>query len=354
MKHEIWVLGATGRTGRAVAAQLHAAGVQVVLVGRERERLERVRTELGGEARMIVGPLDAALAQLTVAAPAVVVNTVGPFTATALKVARACPPGTHYVDVANELQAAQDILEMDRDAASSARTLVTGAGFGVLATESVVLRLCQGRPPALRVRVDAMASVATEPGVVGRALAATVVEAAALGGREVRGGRLIRSKVAGAPMHLTTPDGTVIGTASGATGELIAAWRASRAETVVAASNIVPTSAAARLVLPALSALIRLPAVGRWAVHGLARLPLQARDRPRPSSWGHARVEWRSGDVLEGWFRTGDAMTFTAAVTAQVAQRLARGEGRPGAYTPGALFGAELALDAGGEFLDHR
>ena len=36
---EVWVLGATGRTGRAVAARLVRDGVAPVLVGRSRERL---------------------------------------------------------------------------------------------------------------------------------------------------------------------------------------------------------------------------------------------------------------------------------------------------------------------------
>lgn len=42
--------------------------------------------------------------------------------------------------------------------------LVTGAGFGMLATESVVLKLCQDRPTPDRVRTDALASVEIEEG----------------------------------------------------------------------------------------------------------------------------------------------------------------------------------------------
>jgi len=50
-----------------------------------------------------VGLLDSTLTALRRDAPAVVINTVGPFTTTATTVARACAPETHYVDVANEL-----------------------------------------------------------------------------------------------------------------------------------------------------------------------------------------------------------------------------------------------------------
>lgn len=351
MTGEIWVLGATGRVGRAVAARLHAAGVALVLAGRDRERLEKVAAGLGGTPRVHAGSLDWALAGLATARPVVVVNTVGPFPGTAPRVVGACPPGTHYVDVANELQAVQAIVDRDREAADTGRVLVTGAGFGVLATESVLLRVCEGRPPASRVRVDAMASIATEPGVIGSALAGSIVDGIVSGGREVRNRHLARSRLAAAPVRLTTPDGETVTTVSIPSGELLAAWRNSRADSVVGATSMVPASAVARLVLLAAPPMFRVPGVSGLAAGRLARVRVPARERPRPFSWAHARAEWPDGTVREGWFRAGEAMAFTAAVMAEVARRLAGGEGRPGAYTPGALFGPELAIAAGGEFV---
>ncbi len=354
MSDEIWVLGATGRTGRAVAACLRDAGFQLVLVGRDRSRLEAIATELGGDPRIVVGALGTTLASLTQAAPAVVVNTIGPFTETAPRVVRACPPGTHYVDVANELAAVSGVLDQHERAVAANRTLVTGAGFGVLATESVVLQLCAGQPPAARVRVDALASVGTEPGVIGPALAATIIEGLASGFRRVERGRMAPTWLARDLEHLTTPDGLTLSTASLPSGELVAAWRASGAASVVAASSFAPTALPLRALMPAISALIRLPLIRRFATGRLARVPVRAQERPREFSWAHARVEWATGATRDGWLRAGDGMAFTAAVTADVARRLARGEGRSGAYTPGALFGPDLAIQAGGQFiLDH-
>ncbi|MER7176794.1 hypothetical protein [Streptomyces mesophilus] len=45
-------------------------------------------------------------------------------------------------------------------------------------------------------------------------------------------------------------------------------------------------------------------------------------------------------------------MDYTAGVAAETAVRLAKGEGRPGAHTPAALFGHEIAAAAGGTFID--
>jgi hypothetical protein len=69
---------------------------------------------------------------------------------------------------------------------------------------------------------------------------------------------------------------------------------------------------------------------------------------PRESTWAHAVVQWDSGEVREGWLRLGNASDFTSGVLAEVAYRLLQGDGRPGAFTPGSLFGAELAEQLGG------
>ena len=95
----------------------------------------------------------------------------------------------------------------------------------------------------------------------------------------------------------------------------------------------------------------RIPGARSLAASAIAKVPLRAGDRPRASSWGHARVWWPSGTVRDGWLRTGEGHEFTAAVAAEVTQRLLHGEGHPGAFTPGALFGSELAEAAGGTFL---
>jgi short subunit dehydrogenase-like uncharacterized protein len=352
MNDEVWLLGATGRMGRAVAARLQQFAIPLVLAGRSRERLEALAADVGGSPRLLVGTLDTILCELSCSTPAVVVNAVGPFAYTAERVARACPPGTHYVDVGNELSALEAILALDRHAIDRGSVLVTGAGFGVLATESVVLRLCHGQPPAARARVDALASVAVEPGPLGTALAASIIENLPSGGQEIRDRRIIRTGFAAHPARLTTPDNDVATTASLPTGELLAAQRASNADNVVAASSLVPTGTAARLAFPVLSALMRIGRVRNVAINRLAAVQRSARERPRPHSWAHARVEWHSGEVREGWLRTGDGHDFTVAALTEVTRRLLTGEGQPGAHTPGALFGPNLALDAGADFID--
>lgn len=75
-----------------------------------------------------------------------VLNTIGPFARTAVPIAGACLPGGHYLDLANDIVAVPALLGLHGQALAAGKTLITGAGFGVLATEAVVARLCQEGP----------------------------------------------------------------------------------------------------------------------------------------------------------------------------------------------------------------
>ncbi|WP_410671863.1 hypothetical protein [Amycolatopsis sp. cmx-4-68] len=345
---EIWILGALGRTGRGITAALAARGLPVVLVGRDRARLEQA----AGGARVVVADgVEAMAAEIRRQRPAVVVNTIGEYAGSAATIARACLPGGHYVDLAADLGWIPRLFDLHDEALAGGSTFVTGAGFGVLATEAVVVKLCEGRPTPSAVRVDALASYASEAGRVGAALAASIVDVLATGGRKYRNGRLVPSRLGADPQTLVLPGGETAKSAVVPSGELVAAQRASGAPSVVATSALAPASPAVRAVLPLLGRVLSVPGVRRFAVRRLAGIEAKAAPRPREHSWGHAVVTWPDGSTREGWLRAGDAMEFTTAVAAEVAARLARGEGKPGAHTPASALGVDVAEAAGGTFV---
>ncbi len=353
----IYILGATGRIGRAVATQLAGqdpvlAGQDLVLAGRDPDRLAAVAAALPGPARtLVVADHAAAAREIRRARPTVVVNTLGGYARTAATIARACLPGGHYVDLANDIVALPALLDLHAEAAAAGSTLVTGAGFGVLATEALVVRLGAGRDTPAAVEVDALGSVAVAAGALGSAFAETSVDVLATGGRRYRDGHLATERLAATVRRLSLPDGTSASTASMPVGELIAARLATGAPSVVATSGLAPTAPVVRALLPAASALMRIPALRRFTVRRLAGIPIKAAPRPRQHSWGHAVLRWSDGSSAEGWLRTDDAMDFTAAVAAAVAARLASGNTPPGSWTPARAFGPDIATDAGAVFL---
>jgi short subunit dehydrogenase-like uncharacterized protein len=349
----IWILGATGRIGRAVATRLATDGHLIVLVGRDAARLTKLATQIRGDTTTeVAGTLSGIADKIARQRPAIVVNTIGPFTRTALPLVGACPPGTHYVDLSNELPSVEAILALHDQAVSAGSTYVTGAGFGVLGTESVVLTLCDGQPAARRVRCAAIPAAAVEAGPLGEAFAASITEGMGSGGRRYEAGRLVRAPLLGAFERVRLPDGRMMGTASGPSGELEAAQRASGAPDAIAATSMVPSAPILRAALPALLSVMKIGPVRRFVARRIAAIEVKPSAKPSPQvSWSYARVEWSSGSVRQGWMRTGDAMVFTAEVLAQVVTRLAKGECKPGSYTPGALFGPKLAVACGGEVM---
>lgn len=164
---EVWVLGAGGRIGSAVAENLMRQGLTPVLVGREgdADRLRRTAARLGSRV-VFVDDIDGIAGEIVRQRPAVVFNGMGDYAETATVIARACMPGGHYLDLAADLTAVPRLLDLQQEAEHAGSTLVTGSGFGVLATEAVVIRLCEDRPTPASVHVDALASVSLSAGVV--------------------------------------------------------------------------------------------------------------------------------------------------------------------------------------------
>lgn len=351
---EIWILGASGRIGSAVTANLAAEGLKPVLVGRESnsDRLRKTAADLGSRV-VIANGIDGIAAEITRQRPAVVFNGMGNYAETAPVIARACMPGGHYLDLAADLTAVPRLLDLGQEAEQAGSTLVTGSGFGVLATEAVVIKLCEDRPAPAAVRVDALASVSLSAGVVGAAFAASMIDMFATGGRRYTEGRMVTSRLGADLRNLTLPDGEQAKSAGAPTAELLAAHRASNAPSVTVTTGMAPTSRAVRAVAPLVGKLLSIEPLRRFALGRMAKAKMKESPAPRRHSWGHAVVTWADGTRREGWLRADDGMAYTASVAASVAARLARGEGRPGAYTPGALFGAGLAEQAGGQFLLH-
>ncbi|PRY44896.1 hypothetical protein [Umezawaea tangerina] len=358
MSTEVWILGGTGRSGRAVAGELVRRGVTPVLVGRDAARLTATAAEYGAARTVVAGTVAEMATEIRRRQPAVVINTIGPFTTTAAPIIQACLPGSHYIDLANDLAALTVVFGFDTAATAAGRTLVTGAGFGVTATESVVVKLCENRPAPDSVRVNMVPSLGMEAGTVGEALAATLLDGlpgvpggGRYDGRRYLNGRLVKSRIGSDRENLRLPDGTHVTTASIPLGELMAAHHASGAPTVTSASSEFPSSPLIRAVLPIATALLTITPIRTYAKRKLATTKTPARPRPRPHSWGHARLHWNDGTTLEGWLKLGDAQTFTGAIPAELAHRLLTTPAKPGSHTPAALYGPTLAEACGAEYL---
>jgi short subunit dehydrogenase-like uncharacterized protein len=311
---DVLLLGAAGNSGRLIAAELAARGLSVRLAGRRRgplEDLARILAADGATAdvRTVDAGDPASLAD-SIAGVGVVLSTIGPFARLAGPVIDAClAAGVSYVDIANEWAAVRGLLDRDEQARAHAVTLVTGAGFGPAATETLVLRLAGqqlGTVPGL-VRVAAAAEVTRQSDGVRQTVQESLSEGVAI---TYRDGQVVREGL-GRGVTVLTFGGAQRRMLPGPVGDLEAARRASGAANVVA---YIADPAA--------------PGSGTGSC-----------------TW--AEVVAPDGHIAVAELVTGEGVRATAAIAAETARRVLAGT-KPGAWTPGQLFGAALVTDATG------
>ena len=153
---DVVVFGATGVTGRQVAAYLaeraEETGARWAAAARDPAKLERVLGEAGASApETIVADLDdpdslAAMATRT----RVVLNLVGPYTPYGRPVIEACVAGSaHYVDLTGEIPFVRRIIDEFHGRATDAGIkLVQVCGFEALPPDLSVLLAAQRRASA--------------------------------------------------------------------------------------------------------------------------------------------------------------------------------------------------------------
>jgi short subunit dehydrogenase-like uncharacterized protein len=312
----IAVIGASGTMGRLIAREAVRRDLNVVLAGRQADPLIELASTLpSGRARAaIVDVANPATLESALAEADVVVNTVGPFSRFAEPIILASLQSrTSYLDLANELSAVRALLDRDAEACQQGVQLVTGAGFGVVATETLALMLANASPQPLQsVQVAAAQAVAYAT----KGVQATIAESLAQGSPRYVNGSLVFGPLGEGATTLQFADGprNVVPVPI---GELIAAQRATGAPDVVA----------------------YMPAPSERPMH-----PDQQTSDLR--SLAVALGRGADGTHIEADLSFGEGFEASATIAVEVALRTLAGP-RPGAWTPGQLFGPELAVACG-------
>jgi short subunit dehydrogenase-like uncharacterized protein len=310
---DVLLLGAAGNSGRLIAAELAARRLSVRLAGRRRGPLEDLARALAADGAAadvrVVDVGDAASLAEALAGVGVVLSTIGPFSRQAGPVIDAClAAALPYVDIANEWPAVRALLDRDEQARAHAVTLVTGAGFGPAATETLVLRLVErmGVVPGL-VRVAAAAGVTRQSDGVRQTIRESLSQGVALTYRDDR----VVQEALGSGATILTFGGAQRQMLPGPVGDLETARLASGAANVVAY-------------------------IANPAAHSSGT-----------DSYTWAEASGPGGHALTAELHTGEGVRATAAIAAETTQRVLAGV-KPGAWTAGQLFGAALVTDATG------
>ncbi len=128
----IAVFGATGFTGRLVAAALHARDLPLLLAARDAGRLQALAAGLPGSELLVVRLEDRVALDALARRAAVLINCVGPFIDHGEPVLRAAiAHGTHYVDTTGEQPFVRAVQVHDTWARTTGATVVPALAFEI-------------------------------------------------------------------------------------------------------------------------------------------------------------------------------------------------------------------------------
>ena len=153
----IAVYGATGYTGRLVAAELASANADFVLAGRSSQKLDALASEVGGNPTVESVSLDDAKGLRALLEPcAAVIACAGPFSLHGEPVLRAAAEGgTHYLDTTGEQGFMKRVFdEFGPTAEKSGAALMTGMGFDYVPGDMIASLTTEGMGPVDEVALN--------------------------------------------------------------------------------------------------------------------------------------------------------------------------------------------------------
>ncbi len=334
------IYGANGYTGRLCAEHAVGQGLRPILAARSLDKVRPLAEGLGLPSRAF--PLDdPARLREGLAGVVTVLHAAGPFSKTALPMARAClAAGIHYIDITGEIDVFEALANLDREARAAGIMLLPGAGFDVVPSDCLAAHLKVRMTDAVKLRLSI-----TGIGAFSRGTARTMAEGVAHGTRVRRGGRIVALRE---PLHGSADFGAgprpTIGVGW---GDVATAWHSTGIPDIEVFFRTSP-------------ALARAASSPDFVKRILASRPAQRVigcmiDRfvpPGPSP--DQRAAGRSVLLGEAWNEAGqrvatrlttvEGYTLTAHTAVACANRAVSGGAVPGYQTPATAFGPDFVL----------
>jgi short subunit dehydrogenase-like uncharacterized protein len=353
----IAVYGATGYTGRLVAAELRRRGAELVLAGRSRPKLEILAEDLGGGIASREASLDEPGALIDLLAPcAAVIACAGPFRLYGEPVlAAAVEARTHYIDTTGEQPFMRKVFEdYGPGAARAGVALVTAMGFDYAPGDMIAALTAEGMDPldeivlayAVRGFGATRGTALSGLGMMSERAVEWRDGELALAPRSVGGGSWDFPDPIGRQRMLRYPAGEHI--------TVPRHVRTKRVRTLLTASTVISLPLIPRiapLVVPPFQLAMRTP-LRRALAAAIPRLPEGPSEGSRRKASFKLVCEARQGPKRRSGSVTGnDPYGFTARATVEGALRVAApGYDRRGALAPSEAFDPRGFLEALREF----
>jgi short subunit dehydrogenase-like uncharacterized protein len=340
-----WMIyGANGYTGRLIAEEAVRRGGKPILAGRRREAIEGLASSLGCEARVFPLTTPEEIVRHLADCP-LLLNTAGPFSATAAAMMEAClTAGAHYLDITGEIDCIEAAAARHKQAVERGICLIPAVGFDVVPTDCLAAMLARHLPDATHLQL-AFRGLQT----ISHGTAQTVLENLPRGGRARIDGRIVRVPLAWKVQQLAFREGRQWAMTI-PWGDVASAYHSTGIPNIEVYMGVTRRQIKLLRVFRWLAPLFRLgPIQGmlRWGVKRQVNGPsADERDQQRASIWG--RVQNAEGQSVEATLQTPNGYTLTVLTALAAVERTLQTPPPPGFHTPSGAFGEDFVLKVPG------
>jgi short subunit dehydrogenase-like uncharacterized protein len=343
MGDRIVVYGSYGYTGDLIARFAKEDGLEVVLSGRNAQRLRAQAGRYGFE-HVTADLSDGSSIRRVLRDADVVIHCAGPFAATYEAMARAClDTGTHYTDITGEAEVYEGLWALDDEARRAGVMLLPGTGFDVVPSDCLAAHLSSRCPDATHLEL----AFRGLGGGVSQGTAKTMARNVHRGGLIRRDGELVHVPAAWKTRMIDFGDGRPVHCMVIPWGDVVTAFKSTGIPNIMVYMSF-PRGPArvlrfARPLLPLLGTRPIQNLMTNRIEAGPAGPDDDARATARNELWGEARNA--EGHTVVSRLSTPEGYTLTARFSLLIAKKICAGDLEPGFQTPSTAYGKDLILE---------
>ncbi len=333
-----WMIyGANGYTGELAAREAARRGLKPILAGRNAATIGALAAELGLPHRAF--PLETP--QLD--GVSAVLHCAGPFVRTSRPMVEAClAAGAHYLDITGEIAVFEKVLAVGEKAKKAGVALLPGVGFDVVPSDCLAARLSAALPDATELTL----AFTSTKGSISRGTMKTMIESFPAAGAVRRDGRIVPVPVAFDAREIDFPGGKRWAMTI-PWGDVSTAWWSTGIPNIRVYTGTPPKTIRRmrrmNLFLPLLGWKPLKRFLQRQVEKRVTGPSEEIRRTARMELWGEVRNA--AGRSVTSTLTTPEAYHLTAVTAVESAERAARGEVPPGAWTPSKAFGKDYVLE---------
>ncbi len=346
MPGKILIYGSYGYTGDLIARFAKEDAVDVVLSGRNAERL-REQAERYGLEYVTADLSDPESIRAALRDADVVIHCAGPFAHTYEAMARACvDTATHYTDITGEAEVYEGLWAMDEEAKRAGIMLLPGTGFDVVPSDCLAAHLKSRCPEATHLEL----AFRGRGGGVSHGTAKTMAENIHRGGTIRRDGKLENVPTAWKTRMIDFGDGRPAHCMSIPWGDVVTAYRSTGIPNIMVYTGVPQRPARMLKLARPLLPLLAMGPIQNMIKKRIEAAPAGPDDDARATAynelWGEAKAA--DGQTAVSRLRTPEGYTLTARMALSIAQRIRDGQHTPGFQTPATAYGKDLILELAG------